>query len=51
MIIRQRDAFRDQTRANERQTRNDGEVNVITRGKNSKKDHNEGSYVDYEEVE
>jgi hypothetical protein len=50
-ILEQRDAMMNQARAAQKQQREEGEINVVNRGQKPKKNLDEGSYVDYEEID
>jgi hypothetical protein len=51
-VLQQRDELLNQTRAHQKNMREDGEVNISSRQKKSKNDSpDDGTYVDYEEVD
>ncbi len=50
-ILDQRDAMMNQARAAQKQQRQEGEINVVNRSRKPKKNLDEGSYVDYEEID
>ncbi len=51
VILDQRDAMMNQAQQNQKQQGQEGDVNVVTPKKTKPKDLNEGSYIDYEDVD
>ncbi len=51
LVINQRDEFLNQTRAAEKQTRQEGEINITGKQKSDGKPSDDGTYVDFEEVD
>ncbi|MCO4818820.1 MAG: hypothetical protein KC517_04290 [Bacteroidetes bacterium] len=51
LVINQRDEFLNQTRAAEKQTRQDGEINIQSSKKTKPSTSDDGTYIDYEEVD
>ncbi|MCB9262388.1 MAG: hypothetical protein H6607_08445 [Flavobacteriales bacterium] len=50
-ILSQRDAFLNQMQQNQREQRPEGEVHILNKNETSGRANDEGSFVDYEEVE
>ncbi|MFT5722917.1 MAG: hypothetical protein ACI9JN_000022 [Bacteroidia bacterium] len=51
LVLQQRDAIIDQTRAAQKQTRHEGEINIESKNTPPQSTKDDGTYVDYEEVD
>lgn len=51
LILQQRDAILNQTRAAQKQSREEGEINISSKSESAKTSTDDGTYVDFEEVD
>lgn len=51
LVLNQRDEFLNQARAAEKQMRQEGEINITSKKSSTSTSTDEGTYVDYEEVD
>ena len=51
LVLNQRDEFLNQARAAEKQTRQEGEINITGKKKSDSKPSDDGTYIDFEEVD
>ncbi len=51
VILQQRDAILNQTKEAEKASRQEGEIHIKSKKSSSSKDMDEGTYIDYEEVD